>query len=176
MCVGAVDSRNVWKVQPEDIITLVDALKPYVSNIRVQASGSLPYLPWDFECEKELQTHPAGCVLAFAKQKLQEIKVVAKAFEGDKDVLKDHQDAWRMFKSVVSQEPETKYIEEDLVREELYAQRRPKQLVGVRVLPTTTIGSFPQAPAIRRLRTQWRKGGAWSRHLGSRRSRAHRHG
>jgi 5-methyltetrahydropteroyltriglutamate--homocysteine methyltransferase len=36
--------------------------------------------------------------------------------------------------------------------------RRPKQLKGVPTLPTTTIGSFPQTPEVRRLRTQLKKG------------------
>ena len=48
--------------------------------------------------------------------------------------------------------------EKDLVRPEPYDQRRPKQLTNVPLLPTTTIGSFPQTAEIRRLRTQWKKG------------------
>jgi 5-methyltetrahydropteroyltriglutamate--homocysteine methyltransferase len=35
--------------------------------------------------------------------------------------------------------------------------RRTKQLKGVPLLPTTTIGSFPQTPEVRRLRTQLKK-------------------
>ena len=48
--------------------------------------------------------------------------------------------------------------EKDFAREETFEVRRPKQLKGVPMMPTTTIGSFPQTPEVRKLRTQLKKG------------------
>jgi len=46
----------------------------------------------------------------------------------------------------------------DFSREEPFEVRRKKQLKGTPLLPTTTIGSFPQTPEVRKLRTQLKKG------------------
>lgn len=161
---GLIDARNVWKLQPDTTLKVLRDLTSLVNApLRIQASGSLQYLPWDFQCETELQTHPTANVLAFAKQKLQEIVTVAKAAAGStahdsEKALQGHQDAWAKFKLAVPQQVQPEWDEKDLTRAECYDQRRPKQLIGVPLLPTTTIGSFPQTAEIRLLRTQWKKG------------------
>ena len=157
---GVIDSRSVWKVQPDSITSLLGELLPLVSNVRIQPSGSLQYLPWNFDCELELQSHPAAGALAFAKQKLHEVTLIAKVANGGPaaTLLQGHRDAWTKVSQAVSQHVTQTWEEKDLVRVEPYEQRRTKQLVGVPILPTTTIGSFPQTAAIRRLRTQFKKG------------------
>jgi len=155
---GLVDSRNVWKLQPETTQDLAKDLVALVTNVRIQASGSFQYLPWTLECESEIQKHPAGIVLAFAKQKLDEITLLSKVVAGDATALRSNQDAWDKFFLAVPKEKEIEAYEKDLIRSEPYEQRRPKQLKDVPLLPTTTIGSFPQTAEIRRLRTQWKKG------------------
>jgi len=155
---GLVDSRNVWKVQPDLVLGQLSQITACVANLRIQASGSFQYLPWDLDCEVALQGHVAGGVLAFAKQKLGELTLLAKAASGDASALQAHQAAWGKFTAAVPRSGEYEPAEKDLVRPESYAQRRPTQLVDVPLLPTTTIGSFPQTAAVRRLRTQWKKG------------------
>ena len=49
------------------------------SNIRVQASCSLQFVPWDVSCEEDLTKKVGGEVLAFAVQKVQEIVALADA-------------------------------------------------------------------------------------------------
>eukprot|EP00980_Cylindrotheca_fusiformis_P011976 scaffold2830_cov131-Cylindrotheca_fusiformis.AAC.97 len=156
--VGLIDSRNVWKVQPDKLTVLLESLEPVATKVSIQPSGSLQYVPWDFECETALQSHPAAQVLAFAKQKIAEIGLLSKVAAGHKELLKDHLDAWVRFQSALPTEVELQVNEKDLARPEPYKLRRPKQLVGLPALPTTTIGSFPQTTEIRRLRTQWKKG------------------
>jgi 5-methyltetrahydropteroyltriglutamate--homocysteine methyltransferase len=155
---GLVDSRNVWKIQQEPSLDLLNLLSAHAVNVRIQTSASLQYVPWDLECEMALKQHAAGGVLAFAKQKLEELSALAKAAGGDSSALQTTQDAWKHFFLVVHQGKEYEPAEEDLVRPEPYDQRRLKQLTNVPLLPTTTIGSFPQTAEIRRLRTQWKKG------------------
>lgn len=49
------------------------------SNIRVQASCSLQFVPWDVSCEEDLTKKVGGEVLAFAVEKVQEIVALADA-------------------------------------------------------------------------------------------------
>lgn len=155
---GVIDSRNVWKAQPVGTMELVAMLSSHVSELRIQPSGSLQYTPWDLDCEEDLKSHPAYPVLSFAKQKLEEIRLVAQATGGDKSALKAHDNAWTTFQKKAAKESKKQWTEKDFARPEPFEERRPKQLLGVPMLPTTTIGSFPQTPEIRRLRTQMKKG------------------
>jgi len=165
---GVIDARNVWKVLPSTISPIIAKIKSLsIENVRVQPSGSLQYTPWNFECEEELQSHSAAPVVAFAKQKLEELTLVATAFHNE-SVLVGHESAWKTF-TAKRTEGSSAYAqkvadsvstlkETDFDRSEKYETRRPKQLPGLPALPTTTIGSFPQTAEIRRLRTQWKKG------------------
>lgn len=156
--VGVVDGRSVWKVQPDSSLKLLETLKANVKCLRIQPSSSLQYVPWSFDCETELQSHPAAQVLSFGKQKLAEVTLLAKVVQGGKEQLDGHVQAWTTFRKEVPAGSSKQWAEKDFARSESYVARRPKQLVGVPTLPTTTIGSFPQTSAIRRLRTQRKKG------------------
>ena len=162
---GLIDSRSIWKVDPITIVPIMTKLDALKIRYRIQPSGSLQYVPWDLERETELQDHPAMPVLSFAKQKLAEIALVAQAASGNADALAGHEVAWKTFHvqrlasaSAAVCERINKLQPGDFSRDEKYATRRTKQLLGVPLLPTTTIGSFPQTAEIRRLRAQWKKG------------------
>jgi len=163
---GLIDSRNVWKVIPSDTLPIIKKLNALNINYRVQPSGSLQYNPWDFEQETDLKTHVAANVLSFAKQKLDELEVLAAVADG-KDDFSVHTTAWNTYHAGRKQlsnagttvsERVKNLKAEDFLRSEDYATRRPKQLTGTPLLPTTTIGSFPQTREIRRFRAQWKKG------------------
>jgi len=159
---GLIDSRGVWRVDPSITKPIVDELKKVVDKIQVQPSGSLQYNPWNLSCESEILKHPAGPVLAFAAQKLDDIKMVAKAFD-DESAFNPHTLSWKNYKTAVCgnksvSERMQKLTEKDYSRVEDFDTRRVRQLKGVPIMPTTTIGSFPQTKAIRKLRTQRKKG------------------
>jgi 5-methyltetrahydropteroyltriglutamate--homocysteine methyltransferase len=161
---GVIDARNVWKVIPEETTPILAMLASLVANICIQPSGSLQYCPWDFEREGDvLKGHPATTVLAFAKQKIDEVALVATAV-GNDSALNGHKSAWTTFQAkraaaALSHALESvnrikNLSETDFARAMNYKARRPKQLPGLPALPTTTIGSFPQTTEIRRLRGQ----------------------
>lgn len=159
---GLVDARGVWCVDPSIITPVIGALAEYVDSIRVQPSASLQFVPWDLSCEKDLLSHPAGAVLSFAMQKLEEVAAVAKSIEGTSE-LGLYASAWEQYrKSNITNPSVQKRLaglsETDFHRSEAFATRRPKQLQGVPLLPTTTIGSFPQTREVRQMRTKLKKG------------------
>lgn len=158
---GLIDSRNVWKVNPSTIKSHLGQLSNKKIKFRVQPSGSLQYTPWDIDCEKELASNKAGPVLSFAKQKLDEIVLVASAAGGNTKALYGHEQAWKFYRSTSSDAVQDRIQSlkaSDFSRDADYHTRRQQQLQGVPLLPTTTIGSFPQTKAIRQCRANWKKG------------------
>jgi 5-methyltetrahydropteroyltriglutamate--homocysteine methyltransferase len=159
---GLVDSRSVWCTDPGKVLPIMEQIKKHVENVRVSPSGSLQYVPWSLESETDLQNHKAGPVLSFAKEKLAELSLVAAAFENT-GALSDHLKKWFEYVQFVSENSSVQYrlekvTEADFCRAEPFEIRRGKQLPGCPVLPTTTIGSFPQTKAIRQLRSKLRNG------------------
>jgi len=121
----------------------------------------LQFIPWDLSCEKDIILHTAGQVLSFTVQKIAEVSLVAKVAKGEV-TLDAHKAAWAAYRTTLSGDKSVTdrvnaLTPKDFVREEPFGVRREKQLRGVPLLPTTTIGSFPQTPEVRRLRTQLKK-------------------
>jgi 5-methyltetrahydropteroyltriglutamate--homocysteine methyltransferase len=159
---GLIDSRSVWRFNPDTVTSTLKRLATHVSQLRIQPSGSLQYVPWDLACEKELLEHPAGPVLSFALQKLEEIVDISRV-EGNTSALAGYKQAWKQYKSAVESDSSVTFrvqglTEKDFCRAEPFEIRKTKQLQGMPFLPTTTIGSFPQTKAIRNLRAQHKKG------------------
>jgi 5-methyltetrahydropteroyltriglutamate--homocysteine methyltransferase len=159
---GIIDGRNVWKVNPETINPLLQTLSELgAADIRIQPSSSLQFVPWNLECEKAILDQPLGLALAYGKQKLKEVSDVCAKAAGTGN-LAAYDEAWKSYQAKREGNAEVvaraaNLTEADFSRSEVYAVRRKQQLPGV-LLPTTTIGSFPQTAEIRSLRHQLKKG------------------
>ena len=157
---GLIDGRNVWKLNPAAVgDTLANLGTANVTDIRVQPSSNLQFVPWNLECEDALLASPAGPVLAFSKQKLAEVVAVAK---NDTAFLEDASAKWRAYSNALAADKTVVnrvagLTEADFNRTEAFGDRRKQQLPGLPVLPTTTIGSFPQTKEIRSLRNQFKR-------------------
>lgn len=144
---GLVDGRSVWKANPANVQVVLDELRQMgVQNIRIQPSSSLQFVPWDLASETALLSHTAGPVLAFSRQKLAEVEAIAK---NDAAFLQDAASKWAAYSRVLAADKTVanrvaSLTEKDFCRAEPFADRRLKQLPGLPILPTTTIGSFPQ--------------------------------
>jgi 5-methyltetrahydropteroyltriglutamate--homocysteine methyltransferase len=70
--------------------------------------------------------------------------------------------AWTKYRAALSADQKiseriASLTEADFCRAESFNARRPKQLEGMPLLPTTSIGSFPQTKEIRSLRNQFKR-------------------
>jgi 5-methyltetrahydropteroyltriglutamate--homocysteine methyltransferase len=153
LAVGMVDARSVWRVRPDDVEALLDALSD-VPDIRVGASASLQFVPYAASRERELPD-PLRGVLAFAEEKLGELRALGDGKTGDADV-------WDAFNDFSPEDEDLQarmsaLTDEDYARSVGYAERRPLQIQLPR-FPMTTIGSFPQTRDVRRLRARFRRG------------------
>ncbi|CAL8468951.1 g8492 [Coccomyxa elongata] len=147
---GVVDGRSVF-ADGETPTNLVAALlKKGIDNISVQSSTSLQHLPYNKDLETEL---PADLVarLAFAKQKVAEIvEAASKAPSASAP-------ASLTAALPTVNDPKEAIAENLFNRSEDFKARRAKQ-IQTPDFPTTTIGSFPQTPELRRARLQFKKG------------------
>jgi 5-methyltetrahydropteroyltriglutamate--homocysteine methyltransferase len=155
---GIIDGRSIWRLRPAEVIEQVRALQALVQTpdrLRVGASSSLQFVPYTASREVELPAALRG-VLAFAEEKLEELRAVA---TGD---LQGRAEVWDNFYGFAPAEGAVQarvegLTDRDFTRALPYAARRPQQL-PLPLFPTTTIGSFPQTEGVRRLRAQYRRG------------------
>ncbi|EFN57923.1 hypothetical protein CHLNCDRAFT_141995 [Chlorella variabilis] len=151
---GVIDGRGIWADQGQ-AARLVASLRALLGEEqRIATSTSLQHVPYDLAAE---EVPPAGLArpLAFAVQKLGEVVGTAAAVLGAAPGAIPALDL-AAFTGAPGGAP--RELPADMFRRpEPYAERRPKQ-VQYPPFPTTTIGSFPQTPAIRRSRLAFKKG------------------
>lgn len=161
---GVVDGRNVWRIRPDEALGILGSLQEYAPGLRVGPSSSLQFVPYAAAREVHLP-EPLRGVLAFAEEKLDEIVLLARALEsrsGSQPQLERVRTAWARFQDFAPGDPALRARVRDLGRSSFersqpYEVRRTRQL-ELPPLPTTTIGSFPQTPKIRRLRGRYTRG------------------
>lgn len=170
LSIGVINGRNIWKT---DLNATLDWLEPIAERLGerlwLAPSCSLLHVPVDLDSEVKLETEIKSW-LAFAKQKLEELQVLATALNHGRDAVKVALavnqvaiDARRASKRVHN--PQVKAALETLTpqlgqRQNRYVQRAAKQaaLLQLPQYPTTTIGSFPQTAEIRQARSQFKAG------------------
>ncbi len=170
LSLGVINGRNIWKT---DLNATLDWLEPLAARLGdrlwLAPSCSLLHVPVDLESEQGMDAEVKSW-LAFARQKLEELQVLAIALSLGRDAVKTQLAANRQAMSArrTSQRvhnPAVKAAVEKLTpslgqRQSLYTQRAAKQaaLLHLPRFPTTTIGSFPQTAEIRQARRQFKLG------------------
>ena len=167
---GVVDGRNVWLNDLEASLATLHEVGAAVGDDRVIAgsSCSLLHVPIELELETELDPELRSW-LAFANQKIEEVAILARAFD-DPNAAADELAANRAALESRRSSPRTHNPE---VRERVAAtsdadyardgavedrRRAQRERLGLPAFPTTTIGSFPQTPEIRRARRRHNRG------------------
>lgn len=171
---GIIDGRNIWRSDLDAKLQLVEKLKAHVSLDRIilQPSCSLLHVPVTVQGETKLKGTVKNA-LAFADEKLAELSLIGAALgdngEASAAALAASRDALASFRALP--ERGRKDVAEQVLgladlpdqrnlpfAERLTVQQEKWQLP---LLPTTTIGSFPQTVEVRQARLKWRKG-VWS--------------
>jgi len=175
LSLGVVEGRNIWKNDYENslkkIKQAVDALGK--DRVWIAPSSSLLHVPFDLENEHNEESLPAEVKnwLAFAKQKLAEVKDLAVLAEGEVDAEtqkrfeanKEAAESRRT--SPLIHKPEVKnrvsnITDEDAKRTSSFNARKEAQQAKFNLpgFATTTIGSFPQTKDVRKWRADLKKG------------------
>jgi 5-methyltetrahydropteroyltriglutamate--homocysteine methyltransferase len=161
--VGMVDGRNIWKIRPDAVLSTLATIQNITTNIRIQPSASLQFVPYDATRETKLP-EPLRNVLSFAEQKLDEVVLLAQLL--GRDDLSDRsalvQTKWNAFEQFSPANESVKVAVKNLTTNDfersLSYSLRIDQQIPLPALPTTTIGSFPQTSKVRQLRVKSKRG------------------
>ncbi|KAG4930950.1 hypothetical protein JHK85_048521 [Glycine max] len=164
---GVVDGRNIWANNLTASLDTLNSLEGIVGKDKlvVSTSCSLLHTAVDLVNETKLDNEIKSW-LAFAAQKIVEVNALAKALSGQKDeaFFSSNADAQasRKFSPRVTNEAVQKaaaalkgsdHRRATNVSTRLDAQQKKLNLP---ILPTTTIGSFPQTVELRRVRREYK--------------------
>ncbi|MEG6520658.1 5-methyltetrahydropteroyltriglutamate--homocysteine S-methyltransferase [Desulfotomaculum sp. 1211_IL3151] len=166
---GIVDGRNIWRNDYRSTLTLLKNIEKHVKreDIIPSTTCSLLHVPYSLEHENQLDKEIKSW-LSFAREKLEELSDLAKLFFIERDsenhpsILKDNQ---RIF---ITKQQSPKAIN-PLVRGRVCCIEKKervgsfndrndiqRRILNLPLLPTTTIGSFPQTNEIRKLRRDFK--------------------
>ncbi|MBS4068619.1 5-methyltetrahydropteroyltriglutamate--homocysteine S-methyltransferase [Sulfurimonas sp. RIFOXYB12_FULL_35_9] len=168
---GVVDGRNIWRCDIAKTITLLENISKVVTkeNILISSSCSLLHSPFALKYEEEMSSEIKEW-LSFALEKLDEISLISKLFfdgkssldEAQKEALKSNEKANEDRKNsplIHDKAVQERVKNRALLQREGDAKERLKlqrEILGYSDLVTTTIGSFPQTPEIRKARSDFK--------------------
>ncbi|MBJ7004791.1 5-methyltetrahydropteroyltriglutamate--homocysteine S-methyltransferase [Streptomyces sp. CRPSP2-6A1] len=166
---GVVNGRNIWGNDLEKSLATLGTLLGLADRVDVSASCSLLHVPLDAAAERDIDPQILRW-LAFAEQKTAEIATLAKGLTLGTDAIAAELSANRAdlasrAASPLIHDPAVRaraaaVTEADARRSQPYAERTAAQRarLGLPLLPTTTIGSFPQTGELRSARADLRAG------------------
>ncbi|WP_349985800.1 5-methyltetrahydropteroyltriglutamate--homocysteine S-methyltransferase [Stenotrophomonas sp. WHRI 8082] len=167
---GLVNGRNIWRTQLDNALILARYAQTDRGHdlLWLAPSCSLLHTPVDLSLEKKLDDDLRSW-LAFSRQKLQELRVLADALDGQPSAdaglaaNRDALDARRRSPRVHNPTVAARLAglgKADAQRHGTYPQRRLAQHAALQLplLPTTTIGSFPQTLDVRDARARHKSG------------------
>jgi 5-methyltetrahydropteroyltriglutamate--homocysteine methyltransferase len=163
---GVVNGKNIWKCNYGKTLELLSDIGKHAKNVVVATSCSLLHVPYTLEYETRLESEVKKH-FAFAKEKLGELRELSiMAESGDYKAIaeyinnKEIFEKERLYVSKDVQEAVAALSEEDFIRKTPRKEREQlqKKEFGLPLLPTTTIGSFPQTQEVKKNRSSYRAG------------------
>ncbi|WP_106813601.1 5-methyltetrahydropteroyltriglutamate--homocysteine S-methyltransferase [Microbacterium timonense] len=166
---GVVDGRNIWRGDLEAAWETLEALSGLgAGSVAAGTSTSLQHVPHDVADETELDPRLASW-LAFADQKVAQVATLATGLTSGRDAIED---ALAAASRALADRRSAPGVRDGAVRSRLaelgpddfhrgaYEDRVSAQerRLDLPLLPTTTIGSFPQTGEIRRARARRARG------------------
>ncbi|MBW4789279.1 5-methyltetrahydropteroyltriglutamate--homocysteine S-methyltransferase [Alcaligenes faecalis subsp. faecalis] len=170
LSLGVINGRNIWKT---DLTAVLDWVEPIAKQLGdrlwIAPSCSLLHVPVDLDSEQKLDADVKSW-LAFALQKLDELRVLGKALSQGREAVKAElaENLAALTARRTSPRVNNPAVKAAVARisaelgkrKSVYAQRASKQAEFLKLpaFPTTTIGSFPQTVEIRRARSEFKAG------------------
>jgi len=166
---GVVDGRNIWINNIQHTINLLNQISKDVpkEDIIISTSCSLLHVPYSIEKENESKIKKW---LSFACEKVNEVVLISRVFH-EEALVGIEKDFIENNKSTIQKKKTSSIINNTVVqnrlrtttkveRDKTYKNRIlvQKERLNLPLLPTTTIGSFPQTREIRKLRRDFKEG------------------
>ena len=173
LSVGVVDGRNIWRTDLEAALARLRAVAAkHRGELWLAPSCSLLHVPLSLQPEQQLDPELRSW-LAFAEEKLDELALLRAALDGKGMLPAAQQAQWERARMALQGRRDSARVHRPEVarrvagsvpgddqRSSAFPVRQQAQRERLRLplLPTTTIGSFPQTATIRAARAAWRKG------------------
>ncbi|WP_405746964.1 5-methyltetrahydropteroyltriglutamate--homocysteine S-methyltransferase [Streptomyces sp. NBC_01525] len=166
---GVVNGRNIWVNDLTASLTTLGTLLGLADRVDVAASCSLLHVPLDTTAERDIDPQILRW-LAFARQKATEIVTLAQGLARGTgaiaaELAANRADLASRANSRLTHDPAVRahaaaVTDADARRSQPYGERTAAQRahLGLPLLPTTTIGSFPQTTELRTARADLRAG------------------
>lgn len=165
---GVVNGRNIWRNNYATSLGLIDAFRTRTPRIAVSTASSLLHVPFSTAGEEALGDDVLKH-FAFASEKLGEVRDLADLADSTEDAKKSSEalqknqalfDGSRVSADAAVQARLEALTAADFTRQPARAERQAlqREALNLPLLPTTTIGSFPQTKEVRAERAKLRKG------------------
>lgn len=168
LSLGVIDGRNIWRANLDQWLDRLELAKAQLSDrLWLAPSCSLLHVPIDLDNETGLDDELKSW-LAFARQKLDELGLLKQALTSGRRSIsiarRDNASAHaareaskRVHRPDVARRMQS-ITAEMASRTSDFSQRSSAQVkaLGLPLLPTTTIGSFPQTKEIRKARADFK--------------------
>lgn len=163
---GVVNGKNIWRNNYAKTIGIVSGLKNHCKEVVINTSCSLLHVPYTLRNETKLSKEYTR-YFAYAEEKLSEIAELKTICGGDTPYeTPEYKKNAALFNEErkCSNENVQKRVnsikESDFIRLPEFAEREKiqKEKFKLPLLPTTTIGSFPQTAAVKSNRRKFRNG------------------
>lgn len=169
LVVGVVDGHNIWRADLDAKLAVLERAEVIGAGaVAVGTSTNLFHVPHDVDVETQLDPTLRSW-LAFADQKVREVVTLAEGISEGREAI--HEQLLEASDAVRSRagapgvvRPEVRdrlaALDAEAFRRGDFAARKAAQAerLALPPLPTTTIGSFPQTPDIRKARAAFGKG------------------
>lgn len=163
---GLVNGKNIWRCDYKKALEQLKALERSCQHIVLNTSCSLLHVPYTVENEPQLPQEISRYFF-FAYEKLEEMREITRLYAladhaNDEEYLKNRllfeNNEGRADANVQKQLAEL--TDDDFTRKTPRKERQALQrrLLNLPLLPTTTIGSFPQTKEVKQNRSKYRKG------------------
>ena len=163
---GLVNGKNIWRNDYAKTLAALEKLKGVTKNVVLSTSCSLLHVPYTLKAEGKMDGEKKR-YFAFAQEKLAELSeikaIAAAASPKEEEAFKANRalfEAARPGAGTAAAERSSSISKEDFERSPGFFEREKLQKARFKlpILPTTTIGSFPQTADVKANRAAFRKG------------------
>ncbi|QCI18603.1 5-methyltetrahydropteroyltriglutamate--homocysteine S-methyltransferase [Buchnera aphidicola] len=164
LSLGVINGRNIWKSDLLKWFKIISKIIKFRQNLLISSSCSLLHSPIDLDMEKNLDPEIKKW-FSFAVQKCFELKLLLEALKNNNtnliqqwcDPIYKRNFSEKVHKFDVEKRV-SKILNTNFSRTSNYNVRSKEQKSKFKlpILPTTTIGSFPQTIEIRKLRKDYK--------------------
>ena len=162
---GVINGKNIWVANYKDKIELINSIRKITNNIILQTSCSLLHVPYTIKNETKLSKDILKN-FSFAYEKINELDELSELVDIDYKNDSRYINNQNIFKErecnndLSLKEKINSLKEEDFRRKENRKERQDiqRKVLNQNILPTTTIGSFPQTLEVKTNRSLYKRG------------------